>query len=310
MGAAVSTALYLIYFAGLALAFSEVFETARLRLRLGRRLRSEAPGRRARHPFVVWMGDLASSSLQRDITGEAACAAHAGLFALSLALALQSFYALQALLIAMMCVSLPPALMYIKLSGDRSRSSREGLSLISELARQYRLHGRNIYTAIEETVASGGDFPLCRKQLYRLLLRLRSASGRDGIKRCTDSFAYAMGTVWGSMLAACIRLAAEKGSDVSEGLADIARQLGAAYKRAEERQRLNSESARMTLFLVPLLYAGTMIMAVRYLGISPEKLMANQFLSPEGLLFFLISLFLFVVDMAVLRALSNIKLDY
>ena len=310
MSAAVSIALYLLYFAGLSLCFSEVFETARLRMRLGKRLRNEAAAKKNGDAFTVWLGELASSSLQREISGEAAEAALAGIFALSFALALQSFYLLQALLIAVMCVCMPPALMYIRLSGSRSRSSREGLSLISELARQYRLHGKNIFTAIEETVAAGGDYPVCRKQLYRLLLRLRSASGREEIKRCTDSFAFAMGTVWGSMLAACIRLAAERGSDISEGLADIARQLGAAYKRAEERQRLNSESARMTLFLVPLLYAGTMVMAVRYLGISPEKLAANQFLSPEGLLFFLVSLFLFIVDLAVLRALSNIKLDY
>ena len=112
------------------------------------------------------------------------------------------------------------------------------------------------------------------------------------------------------MLASCIRLAAEKGSDISEGLSDISRQLSSAYKRSEERRRMNSEATRMTLFLVPLLYVGTVLMAVYYLGISPGQLLSNQFLSPEGLLFFLIGVFLFVINMAVLRALSNMKLDY
>ena len=73
---------------------------------------------------------------------------------------------------------------------------------------------------------------------------------------------------------------------------------------------MNSEAARMTMFLVPLLYIGTVFMAVYYLGISPAQLARNQFLSAEGLLFFLISLFLFVINTAVLKLLSNRKLDY
>ena len=292
------------------MVFGDVFRVLKRRAELGHRLRKKAAEGRKQPAAIVFLGDLASSAFQRDIGGYAVAWALAGLFLLSFALGIRSFYLPQTVLIALMCCGMPPAIMSIAVSRNRSRSSREGMSLVAELGRQYRIHGKNIYSAIEYTIESEADFPVSKKQLYRLLLRLRSASGKDSIKACTDSFAFSLGTIWGSMLASCIRLAAEKGSDISEGLSDISRQLSSAYKRSEERRRMNSEATRMTLFLVPLLYVGTVLMAVYYLGISPGQLLSNQFLSPEGLLFFLIGVFLFVINIAVLRALSNMKLDY
>ena len=65
----------------------------------------------------------------------------------------------------------------------------------------------------------------------------------------------------------------------------------------------------MTVFLVPLLYAGTMIIAARFLGLELSDILRNQFASPEGMMLFLIAVFLFLVDVVVLQAVENSAAD-
>ena len=119
-----------------------------------------------------------------------------------------------------------------------------------------------------------------------------------------------MGTVWGHMLAVCIRMAARNGTDISAGLADIAEQLKAANARAEERRRMNSESLRMTMFLIPLLYVGTILLSIFYLDLAPGEYLRNQFGTAEGILFFLFIVFLMFLNLVILRAVSNTRIDY
>jgi hypothetical protein len=66
----------------------------------------------------------------------------------------------------------------------------------------------------------------------------------------------------------------------------------------------------MTVFLIPALYVGTMTISVYYMGLEPQRLVRNQFATPEGILFFMVILFFFVVNLAVLELLRNQKLDY
>jgi hypothetical protein len=86
--------------------------------------------------------------------------------------------------------------------------------------------------------------------------------------------------------------------------------LSEANTRAQERDRLNSETARMTVFLIPILYIGTMAISVFYLGLAPAKLLRNQFTTPEGFLFFAVTVFLFILNLTVLELLRNQKMDY
>ena len=151
---------------------------------------------------------------------------------------------------------------------------------------------------------------MCKRHLYRLLLHLRSSGDPDEIKEYTDQFSFAMGTVWGHMLAVCIRMAARNGTDISAGLADIAEQLKAANARAEERRRMNSESLRMTMFLIPLLYVGTILLSIFYLDLAPGEYLRNQFGTAEGILFFLFIVFLMFLNLVILRAVSNTRIDY
>ena len=66
----------------------------------------------------------------------------------------------------------------------------------------------------------------------------------------------------------------------------------------------------MTLFLIPLLYAGTVLLSVFYLDVAPGEYLRNQFGTAEGILFFLFIVFLLLLNLVILRAVSNTKIDY
>ncbi|MBQ9889805.1 MAG: hypothetical protein IJM39_00170 [Firmicutes bacterium] len=231
------------------------------------------------------------------------------LFLASLAMALKSFSFFSAIIVSVICGLLP---LLVHLAGrGRSRrlAGREGASLVSELGRQYRMKNCNIYEAIEGSLAAASGFPVCRKSLSVLLLKLREASGRPAVHTACSAFGGSCGSLWGRMLSGCIETAVLTGADISAALEDLSEQLSSANKLREERKRLNSEAARMTVFLVPLLYAGTMIVASRFLGVELSDLLRNQFASPEGIMLLLISVFLFLVDIIVLQAVENSAAD-
>lgn len=301
--------LYIAFLAGLGLIFRDCAAYIAMRIRLKKRLGKKIEKESSLPEWAIWPSRLASAALGKEISPVSALWGLAAVFFPVLALSLRSLSLPAAVIYSLLFCALPLLLLSLKLKDMQSRASREGIALVTELARQYRMQNRNIYRALEAAVSSDGDFPLCRKQIYLLLIRLRAASGGTEISSACRELAYALGTVWGSMLATCIRVSAEKGSDVSEGLSDIAGQLKAANRRMEERKRLNSEAGRMAMFMVPILYIGTMALSVGYLGIKPAELFRNQFISPEGLMMFLITALLFIFDLTLLRLISRASLD-
>jgi len=78
----------------------------------------------------------------------------------------------------------------------------------------------------------------------------------------------------------------------------------------EERKRLNSEAAKMTFYMVPLIYLTTLFMAIKYLDITPERLIQNQFGTKEGIILFFFIAFFFIVNMALIQLVINQRFDY
>jgi Na+/H+ antiporter NhaD/arsenite permease-like protein len=112
------------------------------------------------------------------------------------------------------------------------------------------------------------------------------------------------------MLAYNIWLAASQGMNVSPGVEDILVQLREARTRFEERKRLNSESVRMIAFLVPGLYIGTVLLSVKFLGMTAAKFLRNQFGNPEGFLLFTFIVLLFFVNSIIVELATHKRLDY
>ena len=290
----ISLGLYALYFAGLLLAFSRIADAAVIRFKLRRRLTGPSSLKTA----------VQDQSLTRLLP---VCALT---FVAGMVLSAGTLRFFAAVLISAAAGSIPVLVLFAKRGAFRRKAGKEGIAVVTELYRQYRIKDRNIYEAIDAAIASGGDFPACRKQLAILLTRLRDAGSKAQVIKACGRFSKALGTLWGRMLASCIEAAALKGSDISEALSDIAEQLGSARKLAEERKRLNSEAARMSVFLVPALYAGTMLVASRFLAVPVKDLLTNQFASPEGLMLLVLSVFLYLVDLIILQSIDSGGTDY
>ena len=227
------------------------------------------------------------------------------LFAAVFLSALRYCSLLQSGLIAFLAAAIP-ILAFAAAQGRAKRlAGTEGLSLVSELLRQYRAGSRNIYDAMEGCLESGADLRASRKQLSLLLIRLREAGSRDAVSAACARFSASIGTSWAAMLSSCVETAVLKGADISEGLSDIAEQLKESRKLLEERKRMNSEAVRMSVFLVPALYGGTMLICSGFLGMEVRDILRNQFASAAGITLFLISVFLFLFNVVVLQAVES-----
>ncbi|MGI6752411.1 MAG: hypothetical protein ACOX4U_07410 [Anaerovoracaceae bacterium] len=205
---------------------------------------------------------------------------------------------------------LPFAILYLRLETMRRKGSHEGIPLMTEFLRQYRITGGNIYETLEGIVNSTGRFKVSRKLIFTLLLQLRGSGDPAKIRQNTDAFSYGTDTNWGRMLAHNIYLSATAGIDISMGLEDILIQLRDAAALAEERKRLNSESVKMTVFMVPFTYLITGVMAVRYLDTPMWDFMDNQFRTSQGLLMFMIIGLLFLFNLFAVTFITNQKFDF
>ncbi|MBR4151190.1 MAG: hypothetical protein IKR08_07450 [Firmicutes bacterium] len=306
---ALELVLYTGWFAGLFLVFRKELgvlgNSVRLRHRLAASRRAGGENRALR-----WLADLLSAAFGRELAPGPFAAGIAGIFIIVLISGLRSVNAAGALFTAAAFAAAPILFLYLRVERGRSRGSREAVSFVTDLYREYRISGCSMLTAMEKCAAMRSGYPICRRQLLLLLLRLREAASPREIRSACSSFAFAIDTTWSYMLSVCIRMAVEKGTDVSEGLADMLRQLRVAESRAEARKRLNSESVRITVFLVPLLYIGTALISVYYLGVDAKVLLHDQFATPDGFVFFTAIALLFVINLILTGVVSDIKLDY
>lgn len=205
---------------------------------------------------------------------------------------------------------MPYLLLRVRVETIRRKSSYEGEKLISEFLCQYRMSGLNIFKTIEQVILLSEGTKISGRLLFKLLLELRNTGNRQVIKEATERFSYGINTSWSRMLANCIRISAESGVNVTLALEDIQIQLREARQLFEERKRLNSEAARMVVFLAPVMYLGTIVLSVKYLGISFGKLIRNQFYTEQGFMLILLVAFLFLINLALIEVINNQRFDY
>ena len=301
--------LYFVFAVGALLFLWDWIELIAIRFRLRHRLRAlKAPKKELPKP-LRYVEQLLTVSFIKESSRKFFIATEGLLFAISYVLSFQNYGPIYAMCIAFLFIAFPILLLAARLESNRSRASHEGISLVTELYRQYRINKLNMYEAINKTIESEGDYKLSLRNLYMLLIRLRSSSGHRENMLAINDFVFTYGTNWAKMLGQCIRMSIESGADVSAALADIAKQLKDANTLEEKRKMLNGEAMRMTLLLVPFIYIVCIIVAIFYLDLSPKTLIMNQFFNPSGFLLFLINIFLFLINLLVLSIVGSGKLD-
>jgi hypothetical protein len=215
-----------------------------------------------------------------------------------------------AMLTGIVFAGLPYLFLRVKLERLRRAGSFEGEKLASAFLTSYLISAGNIYETIERTIQVSPHLKVTTKLLADLLMSLRKTADPARVKTATDAFSYGIGTNWSSMLAYAIRKGALRGTDMTPVIEDILSQLREARALAEERRRINGESTRMTAYLTPGLYIGSIFAAVFVMGLPMDRFLYNQFFTAQGFALFTSGLFLFLLNRLLLETLTNRKLDF
>jgi hypothetical protein len=206
--------------------------------------------------------------------------------------------------------SLPYLGLRVSLERIRRRGSYEGENLVASFLTQYWISCGNVADAMERTISRTPNIAITGRLMKAFLMEARSTGNRERINAAARDFAYGVGTHWADMLAYNIAAAMRTGEDISLAIEDILSQLREARSLAEERKRINGESVRLIVFLIPASYIGSFFVSVTLLGISPVRFLRNQFATAEGFGFFVAAAFLFFINLMMIEIMMNRKLDF
>ncbi|MBR0596828.1 hypothetical protein [Sinanaerobacter chloroacetimidivorans] len=305
----VSTAIYILFVLGVGLLYYDKLRRSYTKFIMKKRLKAR---RRALKPENRLENHLRNVmvSLKKPIEPKQFILATMFLFLFIVFVGLQTVPLISAIWMGILISFMPYLFLRVRLETVRRKGSYEGERLVSEFLTQYRICGCNIYRTIEKVILSTEDMKVSCKLLFKLLLELRSTGNTRLIRESTERFAYGIHTNWSRMLANNIRIAAESGMNVTLALEDLLIQLRDARIIAEERKRLNSESARIVVFLVPFMYIGTAFLSVNYIGMSMSGFLKNQFYTEQGFLLMLMIIFLFLANLTFIEIVTNQRFDY
>ncbi|NLY70927.1 MAG: hypothetical protein GX076_04510 [Clostridiales bacterium] len=303
----INAIIYLLIVYGLIMLFYEPIRIAYYKLILRGRLRTNIPNK---GKLELAVARALHTSLGKPVSPDAFIAILAIIFITFFLISIKTLPLIFSIMISSLITSLPCLLIWIRLEAIRRRGSHEGETLVSKFLRQYRLTNYNVYETLERIVEAKIDIKNTRRLIYKLLIDLRSTGSPRKIKEATEDLAYAIQTNWSNMLAHNIYIAATKGTNVTLAIEDILIQLREARAMVEERKRLNNEATRMTYYMVPLVYLATGFMAVKYLDLPLKRFLYNQLYTQEGFVIFILIIFFFVGNIALLSLVINQRFDY
>ena len=303
----VSAAIYLLLVTGILILLRKRIEALIDIFRSRHRLRQE---RGSFELAFLRLDRLLKATMKKPMSATAFCVFTIILFFIVFIASAKTISLVPAFLTGAAFAGLPYLFLRVRLEKTRRAGSFEGEKLVSAFLTAYLVSGGNIYETIERTIHTCPHLKVTAKLLTNLLFGLRRTADPSRVKAETDVFAFGIGTNWSSMLAYVIRTAALKGTDMTPAIEDILIQLREARTLAEERRRINGESVRMTAFLSPGLYIGSVFVAVFIMGLPPGRLLYNQFFTPQGFALFTAGLFLFLLNRVLIEMLTNRKLDF
>lgn len=306
----ISSLIYIIFLIGVWMIYSDRVKSLWAKIRMHNRLRARRKALRPETVLEKHLRKVLSIALKKPMDPKDFIRYTAMVFLLIMVIGVRTVSVASAFFMGALVSVMPYLLLRVRVETIRRKSSYEGEKLISEFLCQYRMSGFNVYKTIEQVILISEGTKITGRLLFKLLLELRNTGNQQIIKEATERFAYGINTSWSRMLANCIRISAESGINVTLALEDIQIQLREARLLFEERKRLNSEAARMVVFLAPVMYLGTIVMSVKYLGISFGKLIRNQFYTEQGFLLILLVTFLFLINLALIEIINNQRFDY
>ena len=303
----VSAVIYLVLVIGVLILLRKRIEAAVDVFRSRRRLRTE---RSSAEPVFLKLDMLLKATMKKPLSLTAFGVLTIALFFTVFITSAKTIPPAAAILTGAAFAGLPYLFLRVRLEGLRRAGSFEGEKLASAFLTSYLISGGNIYETLERTIQSSPHLKVTTKLMADLLMDLRKTADPARVKAAVDVFSYGIGTNWSSMLAYAIKTAALKGTNMTPAIEDILSQLREARALAEERRRINGESVRMTAYLTPGLYVGSVFTAIFVMGVPLDRFLYNQFFTAQGFALFTTGLFLFLLNRLLLETLTNRKLDF
>ena len=295
---------------GILMLFCEDFKAVFMKIKMKRRLKTRLA--QSRSPDFL---TLHLRKLMRTVTGGRLSDKHLIMVSLVLftavaATGIRSYSLFSAVLFGLLIGLMPYVLCRIRLETIRHKASYEGEAFVSLLLTKYRMASLNMQQALELAAADEKMPELCRKLLVPVLLTARTTGDREKIKAAFREFEFAVNTNWGRMTTYNMANAFISGIDVTDAIEDIIVQLREARTLSEERKRMNSEAVNLVRIMAPLSYIISLVLAVKYVGVEARILLRNQFFTPQGFAFFVFIVFMFLINIALLKIVENRRFDY
>lgn len=300
--------IYLVFLVGIAFVYSSDLNNYIAKLKSRHRLRERRRRIKEHSKIEKHFDCIAKNTL--NVKGKYLMLFMCGVYLVVMIIGSRNLSIMSSVVLAIAISSTPYMILRIKFEGIRRKSSFEGEMLISNFLNQYRIVNFNVYEALEKLLDESKNTKASNPLILKMLLELRNAANPKEIKKAVGKFASVINTNWSIMFAYNIQLAADKGINVSMAIEDILLQLRDARTIFEERKRLNSEAIRIVVYMIPFLYAFTVIMSVKFIGMSLKKYVENQLFTKEGFLFFTVSGVMFLMNIVIMEIVSRQKFDY
>jgi|GEM_PF-360418 len=253
-----------------------------------------------------------STALTHDIPKSAAhlfVIGSAAVFIFSFLSLMKLYSIIFSLGLAVFIATFPYWLLRIKLWSAQINSSYDGDYLVTSITNEYKQHYFNMKNAIEKCAIRNDTGSYSKRNLYRLSLAIKAYQSEEELDSAIAHFVYAYNTEWAVLLGLNIKMAVQRGINVSSGLEDILKKLKASKEQIEGSKRYNSEAFAMIRVLLIPLYLGSIYVAVKTFGFSIEKFLEYQFLNPVGLRMGIVTFLLMALSFTALIATRKPKYD-
>ncbi len=211
--------------------------------------------------------------------------------------------------VSVLSLVFPYILLRFRYEKLRSEVNDEREKLISTILSAYRINNLNIEKAIEYAAGQTKELPHTSVILSTMLLRLRECGNNADVRRVTDDLALSIGSSWARSLALNIRVAYISGRNVSLTLEEQLKQIRETKQLMQERLRSNSESIRMTTYMVPITMAVTAVMASSQMNMKISEIIKVQFGDSTACMLFITIIVLFAFNLAATQIILNKKTD-
>ncbi len=305
----VHTSFYVFLVMGMLLLFRKDIKAIIWRIKMTRRLKTRKKqieeNRIAKH-----LNMLMATAVSPHFSANHFCVLSGIVFTVVLIPGLRNYKPHMAVFFALLIGIMPYFFLRIRLESIRHKASFEGEAFVTSLLSKYRISSFDMQRALELLVEDEKVPEICKKLMIPAIMKARMTGDKGEIKEAFDEFHFAVNTNWSRMAVYNIAASFSSGIDVTGALEDIMMQLREARMISEERKRLNSEANRLVMFMVPVSYALSLVLAVKYVGVKPAVLIKNQFFTPQGFALFIGIVFMFLINTAMLKILENKRFDY